>query len=91
MCVFVSRRRATRSTMVLVIIPPAGSLKLPPRPLACCANAEAQAASTSRIKNPPPQIRELFLFIIDRFFRLPTVIVSEDCLEMFVLVAYAGK
>jgi hypothetical protein len=31
--VFLSRRRATRSTMVRVTISPAGSLKLPPRPL----------------------------------------------------------
>ena len=65
--VLLSRRRATRSTMVLVTISPAGSLKLPPRPLVPCAIAGVHEARTRKIRYPILLTRNLFRSIVDPF------------------------
>src|SRR6185295_5613311 len=64
---FLSRRRATRSTMVLVTISPAGSLKLPPRPLPPCAIAGVHEARSRKIKYPILLTRNSFRSIVDPF------------------------
>src|SRR6266404_7552937 len=66
-------RCAIRTTMVFVIVAPAGVLKVPPRlSFACCANAGARETNTIRIKSPARMSSKLFLFIFDRpLFQLP--------------------
>src|ERR1051326_31554 len=89
--VFSSRRRATRSTMILVIAPPAASLKLPPRPLALCAIAGAHEASITKIRYPLRLTRKVLIYIVDPFRYTDSNDLNRPLKRDVFLVAYAGK